>query len=357
MSSNSRMSIVDFWRLARQRQNDGHLPALRQAAEALILYLFYGVGPGYYQLSAFWERSTSWHDKTQHLSDAAFRKKLLTLNPPEYRKLSQNKLAEKALFQLLDIPSPEYLGYYHHTAGTTADGAPLTNAETLQNHLNRHPDLEKICFKGIEGWGGNGFEPVRVLRNNGNATLLRLRTNKMLSVSDFCEGILNQGIHATGSIIEQVLTQHDVLSSLNPSSVNTLRVWVLQRCDSGAATILAYLRVGRAEALVDNQSSGGMIVPVNLRTGILDAAMDGTPRRYRYATHPDHGAAIENVQLPFFTAALRLAQKTILAFPNVSFAGADVAITADGPQILELNVCPDRIGAAFTRVPSLSALS
>src|SRR5690625_1731082 len=128
MSHDERMSVTNFWRLARQREDDGHLSALRQVGEAAFLRLFHGVGPGYYQLAAFWDRSTTWHDKTHHLSEAEYQKRLLALNPPEYRKLSQNKLAEKALFRLLGIPSPEYLGHYHQATGKTADGAPLTDA-------------------------------------------------------------------------------------------------------------------------------------------------------------------------------------------------------------------------------------
>lgn len=205
MPAKERLSPADFWHLAKVRANEGQLSALRQVVEEVILYFFYGIDPSYYQLSGFWERSTSWHSKTHHLSSAAYERRPNKLNPPNYRKLSQNELAEKGLLKILGIPSPEYPGYYDVTAGRTDEGAPLNGSEALQGYLGQHTDLENICFKPIEECSGHGFEPLEIHRENGTTTLRRLNTNKTIGIGDFCHEVLGGWYHASGSIMEELL--------------------------------------------------------------------------------------------------------------------------------------------------------
>jgi hypothetical protein len=356
MAVDKDFSLARFWHLARLRARNGHMSALRQLAEALTLRLLYGLGPGYYQMAGFWDRSVTWHDKVRHLSVDEYRKRLATLNPFSYRKLSQHKLAEKALFRALCIPTPEYLGYFHASCGRTADNMPLVDAASLERFLGARPDLGKVCFKGLEGWGGTGFELVEVARDGAAMRLLRLRTGECLTVESFCRDVLNNGTGDSGRIVERFLVQHEVLSKLNPSSLNTLRIWALQHEPGAAKPLLVYLRIGRAHSIVDNQSSGGIVVPVDMHTGRLRAAMDGTVRRQVFPLHPDHGAQIAGVQIPYFAESMALAANSVLAFPGIRFAGVDVAISPHGPRVIELNLSPDRIGAAFVGLPSKDLL-
>jgi hypothetical protein len=352
MAVDPNFSLAHFWRLARSRERDGHLSALRQLGEAMTLRIWYGLGPGYYQMAGFWHRAVPWHDKVRHLSVDEYRKRLAILNPLNYRKLSQHKLAEKALFGALCIPTPEYLGYFHSSYGRTADNKPLSDAESLERFLAAGQELDKVCFKSVEGWGGQGFELVEFARENAGAPLLRVRTGERMAVEQFCRDVLNQAAEGSGWVLERFLAQHEQLSSLNPSSLNTLRIWALQHEPGAAKPLLAYLRIGRAHAIVDNQSSGGIVVPVDMHTGTLRAALDGTPRRQVFPVHPDHGAQIEGVQVPFFAESLALAADSVLAFPGIRFAGVDVAISQSGPTVIELNTSPDRIGAAFVGMPT-----
>ena len=104
--------------------------------------------------------------------------------------------------------------------------------------------------------------------------------------------------------------------------------------------------------MVDNQSSGGIVAPINLETGVLAAAIDGLPTRESWSSHPDTGSPIEGQKPPFFEEAKKLAERCISCFPGLSFAGVDVAVGEEGPVIIELNVSPDREGAAFTDIPT-----
>ena len=65
---------------------------------------------------------------------------------------------------------------------------------------------------------------------------------------------------------------------------------------------------------------------------------------------------LEGFTLPRWQESLELARNCLPVFPNLDFAGMDVAITADGPLIVELNVQPDCRHAARVGIPTADLL-
>jgi hypothetical protein len=117
------------------------------------------------------------------------------------------------------------------------------------------------------------------------------------------------------------------------------------------------LRVGRQGAQVDNNASGGIACPVDVRTGrVIDAFLPATPRQ-PVPHHPDSGATLLGFQVPDWDLALQRAGEAVAAFPHMQIAGLDMAFTPDGPALIELNVCPDYIGCAWMDLPLRSRLA
>jgi hypothetical protein len=136
-----------------------------------------------------------------------------------------------------------------------------------------------------------------------------------------------------------------------------MRLWVVRTRDGKAKVKLGYLRIGREHSLVDNQSSGGIVAPIDIDSGKLGAAIDGLYHHNVFREHPDHGALIEGQTIPYFKDSLQIAEQALTAFPGLRFVGADVAVSNNGPQIIEMNVSPDREGAAFVGIPSTFLLN
>jgi len=341
-----------YWQLSRARAHEGHKSTLRQWAEMAALAVVTGNGPGFYQMAGFWRDSVSWREKCAHLNAKAYRRRVQALNPTEYRKITQNKLPEKGLLSLLGFPTPEFVGYLHPAMGRTATGAPLCDGKDLARML-RSIEAEKLCFKPVEGWGGKGVEMIEVVRQQGPAepAVRRLRTGQVVDATLFASEMLARNA-AAGMLVERYLDQHPAMAAFNPTSVNTCRVWVVRDADGKAKAVLAYLRIGRGGSIVDNQSSGGIVAPIDLATGVTSAAIDGLPTRAEYATHPDHGAPIAGQTIPCWADVLATAAAALGAVPRLRFAGLDVAVGLSGPVILELNASPDREGAAFAGIPS-----
>jgi hypothetical protein len=344
-----------LFRLTWQRSREGHLPAQIQLAEMLWLKLSRGIGPGYYHVAGLWRRDVPWRDKVRQLGESEYQQRLERLNPQGYRKLSQSKIAEKAILQLFSVPTPKFLGFFHPVSGRTSTGAGLCTLEELAGLLCTHAG-RRICFKLVEGWGGAGFQAVEVCEDAGHGLGVTLLSDgRHLPLRAFVAEALASPENE-GWVIEQYLEQHERMRTFNPSSVNTMRLWVLRPAAGPARLLGGYLRIGRSGSLVDNQSSGGIIARIDPESGILRAATDGHVDRPEYAVHPDHGAPIAGQTVPCWREATALAERTLPLFPHLRFAGFDVAVSADGPVIIELNVSPDLQGAAEIEIPLASVL-
>lgn len=340
--------------ISRRRAHEGHLGVPRQLTEMVVLRLLHGVGPGYYHMAGFWRRELTWADKTSQLSDKEYRRRVAVLNPVQYRKLSQNKIPEKAILTLFGIPTARFLGRLNARAGIDAVGGPLRNASDLVR-LAREQYASHLVFKPLEGWGGKGIHIPKIDFNRA-VTFLEPGSADAHEAEDYCHDIL-QLDRGNDWIVEEYFHQHPVLAALNPTSVNTVRMWVLAPRGPGEyQVLLAFLRMGRGGMIVDNGSSGGIAAPVELASGRLGSARDYSPEFSTYPVHPDHGTPIDGVVVPYWAEAKQLACRVLSLFPGLRFAGLDVAIGPSGPVIQELNVCPDHDNAAITDCPSTKLL-
>jgi len=333
--------------LMKARAREGHLAYPRQLYEMAVLKLRHGIGVNYYQTAGFFRKEISWRDKTAHLGARAFVSRLEQLNPLPYRKLSQHKLAEKALLTLLGVPTPRYLGYVHRFAGRTAAGTPLRDRAEFERFIDS-VGANRLCFKLMEGHGGSGFVAVERVRSGDGTVLIPLFSTDALTVSQFFDRYVAAA--KGGRLVEEYLDQHPAYSAFNETSVNTLRMWVYAPAGEPAKIIGGYLRIGRRGALVDNHVAGGIVAPIDFRTGTLQAAVDGLPSHRVYAAHPDSGRPIAGVRLECWDAAMRVAADTLTVFPKTRLAGMDVAVSTTGPMVIELNNYPGLDGVGVSNL-------
>ena len=152
-------------------------------------------------------------------------------------------------------------------------------------------------------------------------------------------------------MLEEYLEQHERMRAFNRTSVNTMRIWVLRGGEGPPFLLGGYLRIGRGGSLVDNQTSGGLVARIDPATGTLGPATNGYVDRPQYAVHPDHAAPIEGEIVPCWSEATSLAISTLMLFPNIRFAGFDIAVSSRSPVVIELNVSPDLLGQALIEIP------
>lgn len=139
-------------------------------------------------------------------------------------------------------------------------------------------------------------------------------------------------------LIQEVVHQHPLISALNPTSVNTLRIVTYR---SGMEVLLAYavIRIGRSGQVIDNQSAGGMSTKIN---------PDGTLGKYAFGKagddmleKTDSGVVLEGYKIPFYEKAVEKVKKLHYSLPLFDLVGWDISIDESGePVLIEWNGRP-----------------
>ena len=192
-----------------------------------------------------------------------------------------------------------------------------TPKDTVLDFLRRH---SVFMAKPTDGKCGHGIE--------------KLDTSEFPSLQAVYDHITRPGADYE---LEEVITQHPAVSAIYPGSINTVRIVTILK-DNIPHIICAYFRIGNGR-FVDNFNSGGMVAPVDEKTGIVkDRAID--KNKVLYETHPETGAAIKGFQFPFWQEALELCKSASHVVPQIGYVGWDVCFTPDGPCFVEGNEYP-----------------
>lgn len=341
--------------LARQIKTEQGVGLGTQFYEIFYLYVSRGLGPLLYFEASLWRRDLSLAEKKRFMNAAQYSARIDQLNPQEYRKFAQHKLAEKSLLTLMGFPTPKFIGFYSEDGGSDASGVSLATLDSLEALLYKYEN-HVVCFKMAEGWGGEGFTAAKISSTAEGLILDNLAVQgKSFSLADFFREYLQDNI-GKGLLIEEYFYQHKILSQFHSSSLNTLRIWATKK-RNGIEILGAVLRLGRDNRVIDNASQGGLIVNIDLDTGKLEELTDTGIVRIVYKIHPSTGCQVEGVQLPHWDLCVSLSKRVLAAFPGMKFVGLDMAIGPDGPVIIELNPEPDRISARNFGRPLTDLLS
>lgn len=137
--------------------------------------------------------------------------------------------------------------------------------------------------------------------------------------------------------LEEVIEQHEEVSKIYPGSINTVRVVTILK-DNKPNVVCAYFRIGNGK-FVDNFNSGGMVAPIDEKTGIVqDKAID--KNKVLYEKHPATGSQIKGFQFPHWNEALEMCKEAAKVVPQMGYVGWDVGFSKNGPVFVEANEFP-----------------
>lgn len=139
------------------------------------------------------------------------------------------------------------------------------------------------------------------------------------------------------SLVEETIIQHPLLNELHPHSINTIRL-VTIFYEYQVHIVAAFLRISN-NRIVDNFNSGGMVVPIDVKTGIIhDIAIDKEGNHYRH--HPITDTRIQGFQIPCWEESLELVIEAAKRVEQVRLVGWDVGLSVNGPLLVEANHYP-----------------
>lgn len=137
--------------------------------------------------------------------------------------------------------------------------------------------------------------------------------------------------------LEEVIKQNEKVNNIYPGAINTARIVTILK-DNKPHIICAYFRIGNG-SFVDNFNSGGMVAPIDVKTGIVsDKAID--KNKNLYEVHPATGNTIKGFKFPDWEEALKICKEAAKIVPEMAYIGWDVAFSTRGPIFVEANEFP-----------------
>lgn len=203
----------------------------------------------------------------------------------------------------------------------------VISSENMDEFINFFKDVKTIIVKPLDGEGGKGIEKFEYTTDeNAKEIYNKLLENKQL-------------------LIEECIKQHHDMDKLYDKSVNTLRMFTFYK-DGQAYFLQAILKMGNG-GVVDNFSSGGMYTYVSDEGIVFVEAIDQADNIFY--EHPISREKIVGFKVPMFEQAIEMVKEAAKVVPEVGYVGWDVAISADGPVLVEGNCYP----GVFQVKPSL----
>jgi predicted ATP-grasp superfamily ATP-dependent carboligase len=213
-------------------------------------------------------------------------------------------------------------------------------AQKINAIFKNNVGLKKIIIKPITGHAGRGIE---VAYYSGSEIVVKTGSGVVPLDNYRLKG---------SAIVQEYIQQHAKIAEISGTAVNTIRLVTLWTKSGDVILVSASMRFGVGNAHVDNWSSGGIAVGVDHHSGrLMEVAFDKSGNRH--LRHPDTQFAFLGFQLPYWEETVAIAKQIQTAANFYRLIGVDVAITPDGPILIEMNANPDIIFQEQTAGPLL----
>lgn len=304
----TKMDYKRMWSVTGTLRERSGISRLRLMSDMLICAARYNAGYMDYMIARMWEQND------------AQRRTVLTrgINNQIVRRMN-----DKADWHAFDDKAAFNRAFSKWIKRDWMEADGQTSKEALEAFL----DGKKAVFvKPLEGSSGQGIEKF--------------------TAADWADmDAFASKVRAVGrSVIEEGIVQHPRMAALNPGSVNTVRISTLIG-DKKEGIVYAFLRIGNGK-IMDNVDCGGMAARVDLDSGrLLTVAADKAGNTF--TKHPITGMEIIGFELPCFEEAKAMCLEAMRMVPSMRYVAWDVALTEQGPTLIEGNSFPSHAVPQF----------
>ena len=265
------------------------------------------------------------------------------LNPDSWVMLCEDKSMFYRYCVALKIPIPEfYACFYKEKAGWSHTGAVLKNREDWTGFLDNNLP-EEFVIKPAWGVYGSG---LRVLHRSTTGVFTDASGLQQDAADVYDAMLLYPGYDSF--VIQERLRNHPELVRLsNTEYLQTLRVVTYIDSSSACNILYAFFKPIVGSNFSDNHAhgvAGNLVARVDLEKGTLRSAtimtIDGSGDQ-TVPRHPTTGLPFEGFQLPMWKESCQLVTETARNFLPLRTVGWDIAITPNGPFIIEGNPWAD----------------
>ncbi len=325
----------------------------RQLRDLMSLRRTSGIGRAEYFKYRLWRPELDGAERLTYTSERERRLTENATNPRGSNHLRRTKSEMVAALADAGLQVPELAG---RVSPTPAADTGVTTAHDIRTLAALLGSLrgEAVVFKPERGMQGQGIMIVTAATSSG-VTLL---SGQHLGVPEVWSRLMKK--QAVGWRIERWVRPHPALFGFRPGTTPTVRLLTLL-VDGGVTVHAASLKLPIGNSGVDNLAQGNLVAAVDIETGIIGSATDGSGVSI-FDRHPQSGIPITGLQLPHWNRVQSAALDAAPALSPLRALGWDIAITAEGPVVLEVNAawCEKLIqlpaGHGLTRGPFIRLL-
>jgi hypothetical protein len=338
---------VKAWRVARDVSNERGGSTLGILREEVALHRRAGVGPQAYYYYRLFDPALGFGDKSQYLPDDRPEGGRATrlhrqLTPDRYRALYDNKLIFNRYFGAAGLPVAEIYAVYDPSVGHTLDGRSLRTAGEMRQWLESFPG-EGFVFKPAEGGLGHQilvFE-ARVAGERGRFSTLageQYDAERLVRFAQQTAALQARDPDADphAYLLQKRLRPHHALEAFVGPTLCCVRALTYIALDGTPRLHAATFKLQPGKVGVDHLIHGAVSCWVDTATGVL-----GRGRTRDLLTDitliPGSDRSFVGFQLPHWAELKRVALAAAAAFPWARAIGWDIAITEDGPVLIEGN--------------------
>jgi hypothetical protein len=271
------------------------------------------------------------------ISSHARREAQTRLNPLAFEPFTEEKLTFSRHCEAVGIPTPALYGAVGRAGGWCAASGRLVNdATAFAAMVERLP--ERFLVKPTWGYYGLGVRALERRTVDPSALHAELLADPEFDLF----------------VVQELLVNHPEVEALTGSpTLQTVRLNTIVRRDGDVAIVMPVMKLATGSGDADNFRSGQTgngLCDVDVATGALGPlAVRGPGGRGAVSTPVlANGTRVEGWRIPMFAEACALVREAAPHLLPMRTIGWDVAITPDGPVVVEAN---NYWGMVFTALP------
>ncbi len=287
----------------------------------------------YYHYLLYDDRRFTWQQKQQFFGRRMENGLIPILIEEGWIGLANDKAIAYAFLHGSGFPIPEIYAAYHAFRGCGRIPV-LRTAAALADFIrtNTRPFVAKPIF----GISGRGVSAVREYDQNRDAVVLTNGT--IVDLDTFVSGFNDLRMKG-GVLLQELLAPHPDIRQRCGDRICTVRMITLVD-RNGPRLFRSIWKIATGASMADNYwVAGNLVAPVDPKTGVVGRSGRGIGRDFRYVDeHPDTRQKLPGFELPDWQTAVALCLSATSAIPRLPMQAWDIALTARGPLLLEVNV-------------------
>lgn len=232
-------------------------------------------------------------------------------NGIDYRSLLRDKFIFGQFMKSIHQPTPT-----NYFLGSLTDMKQLTPLPEGK--------VKAFC-KDFTGLGGAGVFPIEL---DGDKVYIDGEAKSFSDLQQIMDGQF---------IIQEKIDQVEKMNELYPNAINAIRLLTVKDGEE-VRVACGFIKIGANGSSIDNWASGGITVKINVGEGKLENyGYFKDVKKGKVTHHPNTDAQLNGFEIPYYKEACEVVMDLHQYFYGIRSIGWDVALTPNGPTILEGN--------------------